>query len=262
MKKLPVGIQTFRKIIEYDCVYVDKTEHIYNLIKKASYYFLSRPRRFGKSLLLDTIGEVFIGDKELFKGLWIYESGFEFKKHPIIRVDMSNISNETPEVLKKSILSHFRICYEAEGLSMVDETPSDAFRRLIIKLHEKYNERVVVLIDEYDKPILDHMGDDDIADANRMVIRSFYGVLKSMDPHLRFTMFTGVSRFTKTSVFSELNNLTDISLVEDYADICGIPADSLEVHFAEHIANLRNYERFKHYNDIAEAILAWYDGYT
>ena len=135
MKKLPIGIQSFRKIIEDDCVYVDKTQHIYNLINGAGYYFLSRPRRFGKSLLLDTIGEVFSGDKELFKGFWIYESDYCFKKHPVIRFDMSNMACETPKVLKASLLSYLDGCYTAEGLKLKDKTPSDAFRRFIMELN-------------------------------------------------------------------------------------------------------------------------------
>ena len=262
MKKLPIGIQTFKQIIEDDCVYVDKTQHIYKLITGAKYYFLSRPRRFGKSLLLDTISEVFSGDKELFKGLWIYDSNYDFKKHPVISVDMSSMSTETPDTLKASILSYLEMCYAKEGLNITDKSPSDAFRRFIIEISAKYNERVIVLIDEYDKPILDHMDDYDLAEENRKVLRGFYGILKSMDPHLRFTFFTGVSRFTRTSLFSELNNLTDITLTADYADICGIPVESLEHYFGDHIANLSTLDNFMHYDNIADVILRWYDGYT
>ena len=262
MKKLPVGIQTFRKIIEEDCIYVDKTQHIYNLLKWASTYFLSRPRRFGKSLLLDTIGEVFGGDKELFKGLWIYESDYDFKKHPVIRLDMSNISNSTPQVFEQSLSEEMRNCARREGLSAVEGSSAVLFKRLIEGLHEKNNQKVVVLIDEYDKPILDHMDGYDTADENRKIIREFYGILKSMDQYLRFTMFTGVSKFTKTSVFSELNNLTDISMLEDYADICGIPTDCLDEHFSEHIEHLKTIDRFSRYESISDEILAWYDGYS
>ena len=131
------------------------------------------PRRFGKSLLLDTIGEVLGGEKELFKGLWIYKSDYDFKKHPVIRIDMSSISTETPDNLRVSILSHLEKCYKAESLAMTDKVPSDAFARLIEGLHEKYNERVVMLIDEYEKPILDHIDDFDTANENRKVIRGY-----------------------------------------------------------------------------------------
>ena len=262
MKRIPVGIQTFRKIIEGDYVYVDKTQHIYNLVTGAKYYFLSRPRRFGKSLLLDTIGEVFRGERELFKGLWIYESDYDFVKHPVIRVDMSSLSTTNSAIFEYSLSEEIRTQANREGFRTLEGDSALLFKQLIGDLYNKYNQHVVVLIDEYDKPILDHIDDIDAAEENRKVLRSFYGILKSMDPMLRFTFFTGVSRFTKTSVFSELNNLTDISMVEKYADICGIPADSLEEHFGEHIANLHNYDAFKHYGDIAKEILAWYDGYT
>ena len=262
MKKLPLGIQNFRKIIESDYVYVDKTQHIYNLMNDVSYYFLSRPRRFGKSLLLDTIAEVFGGDSELFKDLWIYDSGYNFKKHPVIRLDMSNIANKTPEVLENSILSYLKKCYLAEEFIFDDNIISDAFKNLVYLMYEKYNERVVVLIDEYDKPILDHIDDTDIATRNRKVLSGFYGILKSMDPYLRMTFITGVTKFSKASVFSVLNNMKDISMAEDYAEICGIPIDSLDEYFGEHIEQLKSYARFKHYDSISDEILRWYDGYS
>ncbi|MCL2046048.1 MAG: ATP-binding protein [Oscillospiraceae bacterium] len=262
MKKMPVGIQSFRKILEDDCIYIDKTQHIYNLIHGASNYFLSRPRRFGKSLLLDTIGEAFSGDKELFKGLWIYDSDFDFKKHPVIKIDLSRIATETPEIFKESLLSDIIRLYLQESIEIKDKTPSDAFITLINELYKKYNERVVVLIDEYDKPILDNMNDVEVAEANREVLRRFYGVLKPMDPYLRFVFITGVSRFTKTSIFSELNNLTDITLADKYADICGIPVESLEQHFSEHIKHLSTLDNFRHYDSISDVILRWYDGYS
>ena len=262
LKKLPLGIQNFKEIVDGDYVYADKTQYIYNLINDAKYYFLSRPRRFGKSLLLDTIAEVFSGDKELFKGLRIYNSDYTFKKHPVIRLDMSNISNETPAVLRESILSYLRTCYSNEGFDLVDCIASDAFRNLIYLLYEKYKERVVVLIDEYDKPMLDHIDDTGIADENRKVLSGFYGILKSMDPYLRMTFITGITKFSKTSIFSVLNNLRDITLAEDYAGICGIPTDSLDEYFGEHITELAKHNRFKQCGSIAEEILAWYDGYS
>ena len=262
MRKLPLGIQNFKKIVEGDYVYVDKTQYVYNLINGSSYYFLSRPRRFGKSLLLDTIGEAFSGNRELFKGLWIYDSDYDFAEHPVIRLDMSNISNKTPEILEESILSRLKIVYDEEGFIIEDTIASNAFVRLIILLHKKYNQRVVVLIDEYDKPILDHLTDIETAEKNRQVIRGFYGILKSMDPHLRFTMITGVTKFTKTSIFSELNNLRDITMSEAYAGVCGIPTESLGEYFSDHISNLSEHKRFKQYDSIHDEIVAWYDGYT
>ena len=220
MKKMPLGIQNFRKIIEGDYVYADKTKYVYDLINDASYYFLSRPRRFGKSLLLDTIGEAFGGDKELFNGLWIYNSDFGFEKHPVLRLDMSSITNETPGVLRSELSDELRKRAKAEGFDFDYDTPSAIFKTLIESLCKKYGKGVVVLIDEYDKPILDRLSDIAVAEANMDVLRGFYGILKPMDQYLRMTFITGVTKFTKTSAFSELNNLFDITLTERYANIC------------------------------------------
>ena len=262
MKKLPLGIQSFRKIIEGSYVYIDKTQYIYDLINGASYYFLSRPRRFGKSLFLDAIGEVFSGDKELFKGLWIYNSGHDFEKHPVLHLDMSNISNETPEILKESLAVNLKKRIKEENLDITCEIPSDMFKTLLEALHNKYNQRVVVLIDEYDKPILDHVDDIEVAEANRKVLRGFFGILKSMDPYLRFTFITGVTKFTKASIFSELNNLLDITLTEEYANICGVAIEELDKYFSEHIKSLSTLNKFKQYDSLHDEILAWYDGYS
>ena len=262
MKKLPVGIQSFREIVQGGYVYVDKTRYVYDLVNNAKYYFLSRPRRFGKSLFLDTIAEAFSSGRELFKGLWIYDSDYDFQTHPVLRLDMSGIANETPEVLKNSLASELRTRINAEGFDVSGEVASDLLKNLIEALYKKYGKRVVVLIDEYDKPILDHLHNTDMAEANRAVIRGFYGVLKSMDACLRFTFITGVSKFTKTSIFSELNNLLDITLIDDYANICGIPVEDLDRCFHEHIEALSSLDRFKQYENIHDEILAWYDGYS
>ena len=262
MKKLPLGIQSFAKIVEGGYVYADKTRHVYNLINGPSYCFLSRPRRFGKSLLLDTLAEAFRGSKELFMGLWIYDSDYAFEKHPVIRLDMSNISTENSEILKESIVHNLRQRITEEGFDINGEIPSDLFVSLIKALYRKYDNRVVVLIDEYDKPMLDHLHDPDMAEANRQVMRGFYGILKSMDPYLRFTMITGVSKFTKTSIFSELNNLIDITMLSKYADICGINMEDLGPYFGEHIEHLAALDDLGDYDEIYARILEWYDGYT
>ena len=262
MKKLPLGIQNFNEMITGDYVYVDKTRDIYNLIRGAKYYFLSRPRGFGKSLLLDTIGEVFQGNRELFKGLWIDDSDYDFVKHPVIRLDMSNIPNKTPNILERSLFEELNACIQREKMNVSGTESAVLFKRLIENLRQKYNQRVVVLIDEYDKPILDHIDDRETAEANNKVMRGFYGILKSMDPYLRFSFFTGVSKFTKTSLFSELNNLKDITLDEDYANICGFPIDSLDFYFGEHIKDLETHKRFKDNHNVRERILAWFDGYS
>jgi hypothetical protein len=262
MKKLPLGIQNFREIIEENYVYADKTQFIYNLINNAKYYFLSRPRRFGKSLLLDTIAEAFSGDRELFKGLFIYNSDYDFKKHPVLRLDMSNISNKTPKILERSLIETLFDRVNKEELDITSDIPSNIFKTLIEALSKKYSQRVVVLIDEYDKPILDHLDNIKIAEANRAVIKGFYGILKSMDPFLRLTFITGVSKFTKTSLFSEMNNLFDITLTKKYANICGIATEDLERYFTAHIKDLASGEDLGDYDRIRNEILTWYDGYS
>ncbi|MCL1809035.1 MAG: ATP-binding protein [Clostridiales bacterium] len=262
MKKIPIGIQNFREIKEGGYVYVDKTQYVYNLIEDGKYYFLSRPRRFGKSLLIDTISEVFSGDRELFKGLWIYGSDYSFEKHPVIRLDMSNIANRTPNILEASLSEALVDRAVEDGLEISSVTHSGLFKKLIVSLFKKYNQRVVVLIDEYDKPILDHLDDIKTAEANRKALRGFYGILKSMDPYLELTFITGVTKFTKTSIFSELNNLSDITLSKKYSSICGIAITDLDEHFGERIKALSAIDDFVQCGDLRSKILAWYDGYS
>jgi len=262
VKKLPLGMQGFREIKEDGYLYIDKTKYVYNILNEAKYYFLSRPRRFGKSLLLDTIAEVLGGDRELFSGLFIYDSDYSFEKHPVLRLDMSNIANETPEILKNELLLELRKRANDEGFDLDVESPSALFKNLIEALNKKYKKRVVVLIDEYDKPILDRLSNIEVAETNRDVMRGFYGILKSMDPYLRLTFITGITKFTKTSVFSGLNNLRDITLTKKYANICGISADDLGTHFSEHIEHLSNLDLFSEYASVHDEILSWYDGYS
>ena len=262
MKKLPLGLQSFRKIVDGDYVYVDKTQYIYNLINNGCYYFLSRPRRFGKSLLLDTIAEAMSGNKELFKDLFIYDSDYNFEKYPVLRLDMSNIANETPEILKEELSGELNKRVKSEGFDFEYSTPSAVFKNLIEALCKKYGQRVVVLIDEYDKPILDHIINTETAEANRKVLSGFYGVMKSLDACLRLTFITGVTKFTKTSIFSEMNNLLDLTLTKKYSNICGIAVDDLAEYFGEHIENLATLNSFKRYSNIHDEILAWYDGYS
>ena len=262
MKKLPVGTQAFRDIIEEERAYIDKTQYIYSLINDAKYYFLSRPRRFGKTLLLDTIAETFSGDKELFKGLFIHDTDYDFKKHPVIRLDMSNIANETPEAFKDSLTYEMIQQAKRENISIECRTPSDMFKTLIEAMYDKYNQRIVVLIDEYDKPILDRITDAKTAEGNRDILHGFYGILKSMEPYLRLTFITGVTKFTKTSIFSGLNNLKDITMSEKYANICGIPTEELETHFSERIEHLKSLNKLKDCGNIVDRILMWYDGYS
>ena len=262
MKKLPLGIQNFREIIEENHVYVDKTMYVHKLITEGKSYFLSRPRRFGKSLLLDTIAEVFRGNKELFKGLWIYDSDYDFKSYPVLKLDLSNVDNSTPAVFKKSLINLLRRRARDEGVEIGDETPADSFTDLIEGMYGQYNQKVVVLIDEYDVPILDHITEIETAEANRDILRGIFKALKSLDSHIKFIFFTGVSKFTRTSIFSSLNNVADITMLKKYSDICGIPIGELDYYFGDHIKNLEAKKVFESHFDIRETILAWYDGYS
>jgi hypothetical protein len=174
---------------------------------------------------------------------------------------MSKIQNKTPEILENSLSFYLKICYAEENFEY-EGGAADSFMKLILLLYGKYKQRVVVLIDEYDKPILDHIDDIETANKNREALRGFYGILKSMDAYLRMVFITGVTKFTKTSIFSGLNNLLDITMAKAYAGVCGIPTECLGEYFGEHIAKLEQNKNFEQYDDIAGEILAWYDGYS
>jgi hypothetical protein len=251
-KKLPIGIQTFRKIIEEDCVYADKTEYLYRLLAQGGAYFLSRPRRFGKSLLLDTLAELLQGQRQLFQGFWIDASDYDFKRYPVVRLDMSLVDSNA-DILERSIMNRLAEIAQAESLDISGDSPMDVLIRLLNALNAKYGEKVVVLVDEYDKPILDHIGDAVAAEANRAVLSSFYGVMKGMDRVLRFVFITGVTKFTKTSIFSGLNNLRDITLHPDYANICGLTDKDVDALFRDRMEDAGNFP---------EILRKWYDGYS
>ncbi|MFH0734972.1 MAG: AAA family ATPase [bacterium] len=260
MKNLPIGIQTFEKIISEKFLYVDKTELIYELIDSSGYYFLSRPRRFGKSLLISTLKEIFSGNKELFKDLYIYDK-IDWITYPVIRLDMSNvISSKGKDFFGESIINMLNII--ANEYNIIIENPidyTDAFRKLIYKL-SKIN-KVVVLVDEYDKPIIDYINNKDIASENRDLLKDLYSVLKSSDEYIKFCFLTGVSKFSKVSVFSGLNNLKDITINERYSTICGITQIELENNFNDRL----NYLAIKLAIDketLKQEIKNWYNGYS
>ena len=247
--KLPIGISTFSEIIEGGYVYVDKTAHILNLIENHKYVFLSRPRRFGKSLLCSTIKDVFSGRRELFKGLAIYDR-YDFPVHPVIHISFGGVRSLTD--LNKMIFANLkenqrRLDIECSEHSM----PALCFRELIQKACEKYDKKAVVIIDEYDKPILDNVDQLDVARDIREGLKSFYTEIKENDQYLRFVFLTGVTKFAKVSVFSGLNNLKDISLNANYATICGYTQEELETVF----------EPFLRGADM-ERVRDWYNGYN
>ncbi|MFH1897422.1 MAG: ATP-binding protein [Candidatus Desantisbacteria bacterium] len=252
MKKLPIGIQTFSEIILENYCYADKTKTIYELVNQGKYFFLSRPRRFGKSLLIDTIKELFEGREELFKCLWIEDKWDFSHKYPVIKIDFGEGVFKKREELREQIFFVLKENQKRLNIDGINQTLTNSyFKELITKAKEKYGERVVVLIDEYDKPILDNIETPEIAQQMREELKNLYSVLKSADACIKFVMLTGVSKFSKVSLFSGLNNLWDITLEERFATICGYTQNDLETVFAEHFAGV----------DL-EKVKLWYNGYS
>ncbi len=254
MKKLPIGIETFAKIRdkENNYIYIDKTKIALNLIKSSDYYFLSRPRRFGKSLFLDTLQDIFEAKKDLFKDLYIHDKYDWSIKYPVIKISFTSGVIFDRDDLKKRILNILK--KNQKDLKINCEEIKDVreyFNQLIELAYEKYNQKVVILVDEYDKPILDNIENTKIAKELREELKNIYSVIKGNDKYIKFVFLTGVSKFSKVSLFSGLNNLEDITLDENYSDICGYTQSDLEREFKEHLKGV----------DLNEVKL-WYNGYN
>lgn len=257
MKKLPIGKQDFRTLIEDNYVYVDKTELIFRLIDRGSVYFLSRPRRFGKSLTISTLEEIFRGNKELFKGLWIYAMHY-WQQYPVIRIDFSKIGYKDIGLTNSienhlcSVASEYKIKLNSTGVSLM-------FNELIEELSKKG--QVAILIDEYDKPIIDYLEKEKTEQAveNREILKNFYSVLKGNDANIKFLFITGVSKFSKVSVFSDLNHLSDITLNPNYAALTGYTHEELNKYFSDY---MENSAKTLGTENIIEEISNWYDGYS
>jgi len=251
MKKLPIAKTTIKEIIRDDFLYVDKTKYIKKMLDAGNkYWFLSRPRRFGKSLFIDTIRAAFAAEKELFEGLYLEKNWDWNVKHPIINISFGGGTVKSSTELRIHLNVILKENAQNCSVELLNELPYDAFRELIIKLYNKFDNGVVVLIDEYDKPILDNITESNVGKI-REELAGFYSVLKDSDQYLKFVFLTGVSKFSKTSIFSKLNNLTDISLSKKYADICGYTQVEFEDVFAEYLPG-ENLEKIKE----------WYDGYN
>ena len=251
LKKLPIGIQTFKKIINENYTYIDKTQIAYNLINDYQNVFLSRPRRFGKSLFLDTLHNIFEGNKELFKGLYIYDKWDFEDKYPVIKISWGG-NLKTLESTNKKAISILKDNQKRLGVECEDmQDASICFDELIKKTYEKYNKPVVILIDEYDKPILDNLDNTTIAIQNRDFLRGLYVMLKENDAYIKFAFLTGISKFSKASIFSGLNNLTDISLNKRYGNICGYTQENIEYYFKEYLVDV----------DLKK-VQSWYNGYN
>ena len=249
-RKLPIGIQTFREIREDGCYYVDKTALIGQLVDSGKHYFLSRPRRFGKSLLLDTIKELFEGCEALFRGLAIHKR-WDWTPHPVVRLSFGSGSFAEPGYLREDADAQLADIERQAGVHLGSASAPIRFRQLVKALREPGGPRVVLLVDEYDKPILDALDVPEVARANRDFLRGLYSVIKDCDADIRFTFLTGVSKFSKVSLFSGLNNLEDITLDPCYAAICGYTEQDLGDVFAPELPGLDR-----------EELRRWYNGYN
>lgn len=259
MKRLPIGIQTFERIINEGYCYIDKTRHLHDLVTRGSYYFLARPRRFGKSLLLSTLAALFKGKSHLFEGLWIYEHWPHWTAYPLIYLDFSTLAHRTSDELYTSLRR--RLC--EIGLEYEQDIPEtytleDTLRILIDKLAAI--NPVVILIDEYDHPLVSHLQEMNIAQENRAILRSFFTVIKGQDAHLRFVFLTGVSKFSQVSVFSGLNNLKDITLLPRAASLLGYTEEEIKDSFGDRL-NILAHEQNKTLAELLAEIRSWYNGY-
>ncbi len=250
-RKLPIGIQTFRKIREDHCYYVDKTAYIARLVDEGTHYFLSRPRRFGKSLFLDTLKELFEGNEPLFEGLVIHERWDWSVRHPVLRLDFSRGNFKESGQLHEDVMAQLDAIERRVGVGSDYIGAPVRFSHLLEALHERSGQRVAVLIDEYDKPILDALEVPEVARANRDYLRGLYSTIKFGDAHIKFSFLTGVSKFSKVSLFSGLNNLKDITLDLRYSAICGYTEADLDAVFAPELSGLDR-----------EEIRRWYNGYN
>jgi len=250
-QKLPIGIQTFTKLREDDCYYADKTRFALRLIEQGTHYFLSRPRRFGKSLFIDTLAELFSGNQALFRGLYAQDHWDWTIRHPVIRFSFGGGVVRDPRQLEDKIRDQLALNEQALGVTCTRPSIGGCFAELIREAHAATGQRVVVLVDEYDKPILDNLTRPEAAAAIRDGLRDLYSVIKDSDAHIRFAFLTGVSKFSKVSLFSGLNNLNDITVDAAYSAICGYTEDDLESVFAPELEDLDR-----------DQIRCWYNGYN
>ncbi|MDE5585082.1 MAG: AAA family ATPase, partial [Muribaculaceae bacterium] len=262
MSKLryPVGMQTFSKIIEEGYVYVDKTSYIKTLLDQGQFIFLSRPRRFGKSLLLSTLEAYFEGRRELFKGLAADSMDLDWTPRPVLHFDFNAENFSLDDGLERRLDTLLSSLEGKYGRESKFTTPSQRFSHVIEAAYRQTGREVVILIDEYDKPLLDIEDDKELYEKNQRILKSFFGNLKSMDRYIRFAFITGVARFSKVSIFSDLNNLDDISMDKAYADICGWTEEELLRYFRPGIEDLAE-EREEDFEETLAALRDYYDGY-
>ena len=263
--KLPIGIQTFEKLRERGYLYVDKTQYLVDLIDRGEIYFLARPRRFGKSLTVTTFDSLFSGKKELFKGLYAEEflNRPDFMPSPVIRLDMSKVTtNKGIEGIEESILRLTREIAKKLVIKLSNtQIPGDLLRELIASAAEQYGQKVVILLDEYDKPYTDFVNDPDMADKVREVLRNYYVQIKANDEYIRFTFITGISKFARFGVFSTLNTPTDISMMPEYAEICGLTEDEIIQYFPDYLDETANRMQIST-PELIEKMRYYYNGFS
>lgn len=260
MLKLPIGLQSFESLRTDGFAYVDKTKLVYDLTHNGKYIFLSRPRRFGKSLLLSTLKAYFQGKRELFKGLAVSELEQEWESYPVLHLDLNVGIYNSVQGLQEALKSNLNIMEKTHGVAKESDDNAQRFKELIWNVAAKTGKQVVILVDEYDKPLIESIDNETLQQEYRSILKAFYGNIKTCDEFIRFVMLTGVSKFSKISLFSDLNNLQDISLDERYADICGLTAEEIEYTLSEHIEAFAQKEGTTK-ADIMEQMQKMYDGY-
>ena len=238
LKRLPVGIQTYSEVVEQDCLYVDKTEYICKMMELSKYIFLSRPRRFGKSLLVSTLQAYFEGRRELFKGLYIDGVEKEWTAYPVLRFSMALAKHMDVERLNRYLDNILKDEEDKWGVTAPAADANFRLKKLIETAHAQTGRKVVVLIDEYDAPLLAVAHKKDSLEDLRQVMRNFYSPLKDCDPHLQFVFITGITKFSQLSIFSELNNLVNISMDEDFAAVCGISMEEVLAQMPDYLDRL------------------------
>ena len=247
-RKIPIGVQSFEVMRNDKFLYVDKTPFLFKLVHSNRVYFLSRPRRFGKSLFLSTLKNYFLGQKELFKGLFIekaeekraeIEKNEAWVEYPVLYLDFNTKYYKDQEALLTIINLHLDDWEKLYNLTKTSGCIEDRFKAVISALYEKTGKQVVILVDEYDKPLLQTMGvNEALNEEYRNTLKAFYSVIKTCDQYIRFAFLTGVTKFSKVSIFSDLNNLQDISMITEYSDICGITVEELKLNFEPEIKSL------------------------
>src|SRR6056297_2004760 len=258
MKRLPIGIQDFRYMMENDYLYIDKTKYLHMLKDRGKFYFMSRPRRFGKSLTISTYDCMFRGEKELFKDTWLYEN-WDFEPRPVIRLNMSELDTRDDKTVEEGIKRKLKKFYRENNFQIRSENMKYMFEDLLEELGQE--KRVIVLIDEYDKPILDHLDDHDMAEKIRTVLRTFYSTLKSSDAYLDFVFITGITKFTKVGVFSTLNNLDDISTWDEVSQMLGYTQEEIERDFEPYFEKCESRMEMNR-QELYESIKAHYNGFS